>query len=161
MIVRVVEERDFDAIAAITNPYILETSIHFASEPVSGDELRDHWVEGRDRYPMFVAEVDGVVLGYAKSSSFRARAAYAGTAELGVYVDRRHHRRGIARALYEALIPACRERGFVVLVAGVALPNDASVVLHEGLGFVPVGVFHRVGYKFGQFHDVGFWELAL
>ena len=60
MIVRVVEERDFDAIAAITNPYILETSIHFASEPVTGDELRDQWVEGRDRYPMFVAEVDGV-----------------------------------------------------------------------------------------------------
>ena len=158
---RAAEPSDFDAIAAITNVYILGTAIHFGTEPVTSDELRREWLASRDRHPYLVAVVGDEVVGFAKASSFRARAAYARTAELGVYVHDAHQRRGLARGLYRAVIADCRARGFHSLIAGIALPNEASVALHEALGFGFVGVFHQIGFKFGAYHDVGFWELQL
>src|SRR5207253_5752233 len=106
-------------------------------------------------------DVDGAVAGFAKASTFRARVAYQWSAEIGLYVDERHQRRGVARALYERLIAICRAQGFHLLVAAIALPNDASVKLHEAAGFAHTGTFKEVGYKLGAFHDVGFWTLAL
>ncbi len=159
--VRPVAAGDFDAIAAITNVYILETAIHFGTEPVTAADLREEWRATRELYPYVVALVGGELAGFAKATRSRARAAYARTAELGVYVHPDFHRRGIARTLYAAVVVSCRDSGFHVLVAGIALPNAPSVALHEALGFVPVGVFHGIGFKFGQFHDVGFWELRV
>lgn len=152
---------DFDAVAALTNPYILETPVHFGTAPVTGAELRADWERGAGRYAFLVADTDGEVAGYAKASAFRTRAAYEWTAEVGVYLARAHHRKGWASALYRRLIEVCRAQGFQVLVAGITLPNPASVGLHEKLGFRPAGVFPRVGFKLGRFHDVGFWHLPL
>lgn len=160
VIIRAVKPSDFDAIAAITNPYILRTSIHFGTALVTADELRADWEKTRDQFPYAVA-VDGGIVGYAKTTTFRARPAYAWTAEIGVYVDEKHHQRGVATALYRTLVDVCRAQGFHALIGGITLPNDASVRLHEKLGFVKVGHFREIGWKFSEYHDVGFWQLSL
>ena len=161
MQIRDVLPSDFDAIARLTNHYIEHTAIHFGAEPVSAAELRAEWEEKtRGRYGFFVADVDGFA-GYAKAGVFRTRAAYAWTAEVGVYVEEAKQRRGVARALYERVIDVSRRQGFHTLIAGITLPNEASVALHERMGFHSVGVFREVGFKHGRCHDVGFWQLAL
>jgi len=145
----------------VTNGYIERTAIHFGTQPVTAHELRADWEKTRDRYPFAVAEVDGVRAGFAKTMTFRSRPAYGWSAEIGVYVDDAFHRRGVASALYQKLIEVVRAQGFHILVAGIALPNPASVALHEKHGFERVGVFPQVGFKLGAFHDVGFWALPL
>jgi L-amino acid N-acyltransferase YncA len=108
-----------------------------------------------------VAESGGKVAGYAYGSPHRERAAYASSCDVAVYVDPAHSRRGIGRALYEALLPALANRGFHAAFAGIALPNDASVGLHEAIGFTPVGIYREVGWKLGQWRDVGWWQRLL
>jgi phosphinothricin acetyltransferase len=106
-------------------------------------------------------DLDGVVAGYASSTGFRGRPAYARTRETTIYVHPGHRRRGIASELMERLIAVLAERGIHRIVAGISLPNDASVALHERLGFTHVGTFTEVGAKFGRWHDVGFWQLVV
>ena len=101
------------------------------------------------------------VAGYAYGCPHRERSAYRWAADVSVYVDPRHHRRGIGRALYGALLPLLERQGFHVACAGVTLPNDASVAIHEAFGFAPVGVYQRIGFKLGRWWDVGWWELEL
>ena len=108
-----------------------------------------------------VAERDGRVVGYAYGGPHRSRAAYNWTVEVSAYVDRAAPRRGIGRELYLALFERLKERGFRLLVAGITLPNDASVGIHEALGFERVGVYKNVGYKAGQWWDVGWWQLDM
>ena len=108
-----------------------------------------------------VAEVDGEVAGYAYGSVHRTRAAYASSCDVAVYVDPVHARRGIGRALYMALLPALAERGFHAAFAGIALPNAASIGLHESMGFTPVGIYREVGWKLGAWRDVGWWQRLL
>ena len=108
-----------------------------------------------------VAERDGQVVGYAYGGRHRDRAAYDRTAEVSAYVDRNVHRAGVGRRLYTELFERLKERGFRLLVAGITLPNDASVGIHEALGFEPVGVYKNVGFKNGQWWDVGWWQLDL
>lgn len=162
MQVRTVVDSDFAAIAELTNVYIETTSIHFGYDPVTPEELRSAWFPKRDRYPFLVAQDEaGRFLGYAKAGVWRERTAYQWTAEVGIYVVRANQGQGIGRALYRALIHACRERGFHSLIGGITLPNEASVRLHESCNFEKVAHFERVGWKFGQWHDVGFWQLML
>lgn len=161
MVVRDAQASDFEFIAGLTNHFIAHTAIHFGHEAVSADELRSSWEKTRGRYPYLVSEVDGRFAGYAKAGVWRERAAYQWTAETGIYVEASLHRRGVGRTLYAALIDACRGRGFHSLIGGITLPNDASVRLHESLGFVGVGRVVRAGWKFGMWHDVGFWQLML
>ena len=101
------------------------------------------------------------MVGFAYGSPHRERAAYRWSAEVSVYVDSRNHRRGIGRALYEALFDMLRAQRLLIACAGITLPNDASVALHESFGFAPVGVYRQIGYKSGAWHDVGWWQLAL
>lgn len=96
--------------------------------------------------------------GYAYASTHRSRAAYRLTVETSVYVAERAQGRGVARALYTELLRTLGERGFEVALAGITLPNPASVALHEAMGFQRVGVFEAVGLKFGRWHDVGWWQ---
>lgn len=151
---------DVPAANALTNHYIIHTAIHFAAAPAPDDEFRAYFEDGAKTHPWLAAEVGGVFAGYAKASTWRARDAYRRTAELGLYVDPRFHRRGVGRALYAVLIDRCRAAGFHTLIAGIALPNDASVKMHEACGFAYVGTFREVGRKFDQWHDVGFWQLT-
>lgn len=167
MLIRPAKPADFPAIAAITNHFIVHTAIHFGYDPVTPDELRAGWEKTREKYPFLVAEApvsEGdapAIAGFAKVTAWRDRDAYQWTAEPGIYIDPRFHRRGIGRALYIALIDACRDRGFHTLVAGITLPNDASVKLHEAVGFRKIAHNTQVGWKFDRWHDTGFWQLML
>jgi phosphinothricin acetyltransferase len=108
-----------------------------------------------------VAEVDGQVIGYAYGSPHRERAAYASSCDVAVYVDPAHARQGLGRALYAALFPLLSARGAHAAFAGIALPNAASVGLHEAMGFTPVGIYREVGWKLGGWRDVGWWQRLL
>jgi phosphinothricin acetyltransferase len=161
MIIRPVVSRDFDALAALVNPHIAGTHVHFGTSLTSGEDMRAEWVPLAARHACLVAELDGECVGFARTHPWRSRAAYAWTAEVGVYVSPNVHRRGVGRALYERLIRVSAEQGYHMLVACIALPNEASVRLHEAVGFRAVGVFPEVGWKLGEYLDVGFWQRAL
>lgn len=161
MLIRNATASDFGAIAQLTNYFIRETTIHFGTTEVSAQELRDQWQATHDRYPFLVAELDGRFAGYCKAYTWRSREAYQWTPECGVYVEDFARRKGVAKALYTDLFKALKERGFHSVVAGIALPNDPSVKLHESLGFVPAGIVRNAGWKLGRWNDVGFWQRPL
>lgn len=161
MIVRPVIATDFDAIAALTNTYITTTAIHFSYDPVTADELRTSWLRHAATYPFLVAERDGRFAGYAKAGPWRERAAYQWTPESGIYVEHSAQGQGVGTALYSCLADALRAKGFHSVIASVTLPNDASVRLHQRLGFVKVSHVKDAGWKFNRWHDVGFWQLML
>lgn len=161
MLIRNATASDFEAVAQLTNYFIRETTIHFGTNEASAQELCDQWEATRDRYPFLVAELNGRFAGYCKASTWRSREAYQWTPECGIYVEDFARRKGVARALYTALFKTLQDRGFHSVVAGIALPNDPSVKLHESLGFVPAGVVRNAGWKFGRWNDVGFWQRML
>lgn len=150
---------DADRIADIYGPYVIGTAISFELTPPDTEEIAARM--SRPGLPWLVAELSGTVVGYAYATQFRAREAYGHTAETTVYVDRNQQRSGIGRVLTTELLQQLRAAGYHRAIAGVTLPNEASVGLHEKLGFMPVGVFHQIGRKFDKWHDVGFWELDL
>jgi phosphinothricin acetyltransferase len=112
-------------------------------------------------YPWLVADDDGELAGYAYGSQHRTRAAYRWAADVTAYVAPSHQRRGVGRALYGALLALLRDQGVQVACAGITLPNDASVGLHEACGFERVGIYPRIGFKQDAWWDVGWWELEL
>ncbi|HTL36088.1 MAG TPA: GNAT family N-acetyltransferase [Kofleriaceae bacterium] len=158
MAIRAARADDFAAIAAITNHYITTSAIHFAYEPVSEDDLRGMWDRHRDRHPWLVTEDDMGVLGYAKSGVWRDRAAYNWTCEVGLYIADHARGRGLGFALYVTLLGECQRRGFRSAVAGITLPNEPSIKLHERCGFQRVGTFEDAGWKNGAWHAVEFWQ---
>lgn len=155
--IRAAREADFSTITSITNHYVTTTTIHFAYEPVSATELVTSWQKAKDRYPWLVAD-DGGVVGYAKAGTWRDRAAYSWTCEVGLYVAAGSHRRGIGRALYAELLAELVRRGFRSAIAGITLPNDPSLALHRGFGFESVGIVRDAGWKAGGWHDVEFFQ---
>jgi phosphinothricin acetyltransferase len=159
MTIRPAREGDFDAIAAITKHYIATSAIHFAYEPVAAGALAELWRDGT--HPWLVADEEGAVVGYAKAGTWRERAAYAWTCEVGLYVADAARSRGLGRALYGELLAELTRRGFHSVVAGITLPNDASVALHARCGFQPVGVVRDAGFKNGAWHDVAFYQKLL
>ena len=160
MSIRPAREDDFVAIAAITNPYIVATAIHFGYDPVTAEELAGAWRTGG--YPWLVLDDDdGGVIGYAKAGVWRERAAYRWTAETGIYLAPAAHGKGLGTALYSALLDELARRGFRSVVTGITLPNEASVRLHRRLGFVDAGVVREAGFKLGAWHDVSFRQKRL
>jgi L-amino acid N-acyltransferase YncA len=160
MIRAVDAERDSQRCAKIFAPYAAGPTA-FVDKPPTADELRAAIERTTLTHPWLVAEDDGLVVGYAYASPHRSRPGYTFSTEVSAYVDAAWHGQGIGRALYTALLEKLREQGFHAVFAGVTLPNPASVALHEGLGFTPIGVFHEVGWKAGAWRDVGWWELIL
>ena len=152
---------DAPAIAALYNHYVRETVVTFEETPVSADEMARRIVETGTEFPWLVHAADGVVLGYAYATAWRTRSAYRFSVESTVYVAPTHHRRGLATALYAALLEELRERGAHSVVGGIALPNPASIALHEKLGFVKVAHFEEIGRKHGRWIDVGYWQRKL
>lgn len=152
---------DGDALAAIYAPLVRDTAVSFATEPPTGPEM-GAWVESiLQTHPWLVAERSGEVAGYAYAAPHRKRAAYRWTVETSVYVHAEARRTGVARALYGALLIQLELLGFTTALAGVTLPGDASLCLHRSLGFSDVGVYRRVGFKQGAWHDVLWLERAL
>ncbi|HEY0735234.1 MAG TPA: arsinothricin resistance N-acetyltransferase ArsN1 family B [Herpetosiphonaceae bacterium] len=151
---------DAAQIQAIYAPIVSTTMISFELEPPSADEMRRRILHTRPALPWLVCERAGI-LGYAYASQHRSRAAYQWSVDVSVYVHEQARRMHIGRALYTSLFKLLALQGFFNAYAGIALPNPASVGIHESLGFVPVGVYRGVGYKLGAWHDVGWWQLAL
>ena len=159
--IRLAAREDLPAVVALSNWAALHTTANFATEPEPEAQWVATWETTRAVHPWLVAVEGERVVGFAKSGPHRARGAYAWTAEVSVYVDAAVHGRGVGAALYGRLIPTLREQGYRLLLAGITMPNPASVRLHEKAGFVRCGTYHRVGWKNGAWHDVGYWELQL
>jgi phosphinothricin acetyltransferase len=153
--------RDAGACAEIYAPYVLETAISFEEVPPTPEEMAARIELTTRAYPWLIAEVDGRTVGFAYGSVHRQRAVYRWAADVAVYLADDAKRRGIGRRLYETLLDLLARQGVHVACAGIALPNDASVALHESVGFVPVGVYRRIGFKHGRWHDVGWWQCEL
>lgn len=159
--IRPAVEQDATAIAAIYASYVEQTAISFEETAPTTEEVARRIEHCRARWQWLVAEMDGAVVGYAYGSQHRERAAYRWSVEVSAYVDRNHHREGIGRALYEVLFVDLAGKGFCNAFAGITLPNEPSVKLHTGMGFVPIGVFRSIGWKFGRWHDVAWFQRKL
>ncbi len=146
---------------SIYAPVVQKTVASFETEVPDLAEMRRRIVVTTSSLPWLVAEEDGEVVGYAYAGRHRERSGYRWSVEVSVYVDASHRRRGVGRLLYEPLLDTLRGLGYVSALAGIALPNPASVGLHQALGFRRVGTFENVGYKHGAWHDVEWWRLAL
>lgn len=153
---------DAEQVAAIYNYYIVNTVITFETEPVEAGEIAGR-IEATNAIPLpwLVAEADGQVLGYAYASKWKGRCAYRFAVESTIYLDSEQTGKGIGLPLYGALIDAIRAHSMRSVIGGISLPNDASVHLHERLGFRKVGHFERVGFKQDRWVDVGYWQLPL
>lgn len=154
-------DRDAAACAAIYAPFVTDHAASFELEPPDADTMAQRIARNAATHAWLVDERDGQVAGYAYGGPHRERAAYRWATEVSVYVDPAFHRRGVGRTLYEVLFARLRERGYRMAFAGITLPNAGSVGLHESLGFEPVGVFSRIGWKAGAWRDVGWWQLQL
>lgn len=153
--------RDADAIAAIYAPYVADTVISFEDVPPTAAEMAARIERLTKTHAWVVAEHGGEILGYAYGCPHRERAAYRWATEVSVYVHPRHQRRGAGRALYETLFGLLADQGYRIGLAGIALPNDASVRLHEACEFEPVGVYRGIGFKHETWWDVGWWQRDL
>jgi len=153
--------RDAAACAAIYAPYVRDTAISFEDIPPTPAEMAARIERLTNTHAWLVAENEHEILGYAYACPHRERAAYRWTTEVSVYVDGRQQRRGAGRRLYDSLLNILTEQGYQVALAVIGLPNDPSVAFHEAFGFEPAGVFHRLGFKFGEWWDVGWWQLDL
>jgi L-amino acid N-acyltransferase YncA len=161
MRVRCASTEDAEACAAIYAPYVLQTAITFEDRPPPAAEMAGRIASACDSHAWVVLEQGGRVVGYAYGGRFNARAAYRWACEVSVYVELGRRRTGAGRALYGRLLDRLAARGFCMVVAGMTLPNEASVGLHRAMGFEPVGVFRRIGYKHGRWHDVAWMQREL
>ena len=152
---------DAAQICDIYNHYVRETVITFEESPVVETEMAKRITDITSRLPWLVWETDGVIVGYAYASPWKVRAAYRHAVESSIYLSPQATGRGLGSRLYPALIADLRQRGLHCVIGGAALPNPASVSLHEKLGFERVAQFRQVGFKFGQWVDVAYWELML
>jgi phosphinothricin acetyltransferase len=152
---------DAERCAAIYAPYVDGTAISFESEAPSAGEMARRIADAQRAHAWLVLADDGDVVGYAYGGPFMSRAAYQWSAGVSVYMAPGRRRTGGGRALYEALFDRLAARGFRTVLAGVALPNEASTGLHLALGFEPVGTYLRVGWKLGRWHDVTWYQRPL
>ncbi len=156
-------DRDSDAAACadVYAPSVIDGVASLEERAPDASEFAERIATVSADYPWLVAEIDGVVAGYAYGSRHHARASYRWSVDVTVYIAAAYHRRGIGRALYEPLFALLTRQGLYTACAGITLPNPASVGLHEALGFTPVGVYRNVAYKHGRWRSVGWWERPL
>jgi L-amino acid N-acyltransferase YncA len=153
--------RDAAACAEIYAPHVEDSVVSFEERVPEAGEMAARIGRYGDSHAWLVAESDGRVVGYAYAAAFNERPAYRWSTSVSVYVAAEARGKGVGRALYEALFERLRERGFRMACAGITLPNEASVGLHEQLGFELVGVNREIGWKHGAWRDVGWYQLEL
>jgi L-amino acid N-acyltransferase YncA len=160
--IRPASTSDGGAVARIYEHYVLNTSISFEEQPPLPTEMAERIREvSSNALPWLVAELGQRIVGYAFAVRWKGRSAYRHSVESSVYLDPACVGRGIGTQLYEALLDTLRPRLIHTVIGGIALPNAASIALHERLGFSKVAHFKEVGYKFGQWVDVGYWQRSL
>ncbi len=159
MNIRAVNLNDSAQIAVIYNFYIENTHHTFETEPVNSAEMQTRIKTITTNYPFLVAEENGEITAYAHAAQYKSRCAYKSSAEISVYVRNNIRQKGIGTKLYENLFDELLKTNVHAIIAGIALPNEASIKLHEKFGMEKVAHFREVGYKFGKWIDVGYWEL--
>jgi L-amino acid N-acyltransferase YncA len=159
--IRLAVAADAPAIIEIYRPHIEASPVSFEVEVPSVAQMCERIAEYQKIGPWYVYEVGGVVAGYAYASKHRERKAYDWTVEVSVYIDKRFRHQGIGAKLYGQLLLELKNRGYHLALAGITLPNDASIGFHESCGFEKVGVYREVGFKLGRWHDVGWWQKIL
>jgi L-amino acid N-acyltransferase YncA len=162
IVIRPATVADAVAVAGVYNHYVNETTVTFEEEEVIPSELarRIREVESAS-LPWLIAERDACVVGYAYAAKWHSRSGYRFSAEIAVYVEANHTRSGVGSRLYDHLFPMLRARGIRAVMAGIALPNQPSVALHEKFGLSKVALFKEVGFKFNRWVDVGYWQRVL
>lgn len=161
MIIRACTASDVEQICDIYNYYIVNSAVTFEEMSIAMQEMSRRIALHSQHYPWLVCEVSGEIVGYAYASRWKERSAYKYTAEITVYVRAGITRQGYGKALYQALIPQLSARQCHAVLACITLPNVASTGLHERLGFEKVAHFRQVGFKFGEWRDVGYWQKVL
>lgn len=159
--IRLAKPSDAAGILAIYAPYINNSSITFETEVPGIDEFEKRISSYLENWPWLVEETDGEITGYAYASRYRERTAYQWSIECSVYVHDKYLRSGIARKLYSILFAILKEQGFTTVYAVINLPNDRSVAFHESMGFRYFATYEKVGFKLGQWKNVGWWQLQL
>lgn len=161
--IRGAEAKDAAQIAAIYMPYVTASAISFESEPPDAEAIKARMTKYDGLYPWLVAtsEDDNAVTGYAYAALFRDRPAYRYIVETSIYLGGGVGGAGVGRLLYNALIETLTAQHFTQAIAVLALPNEASIALHEAVGFKRAGIYREIGWKNGQWHDVGMWQREL
>ncbi|MBN9391510.1 MAG: N-acetyltransferase [Chloroflexi bacterium] len=159
--IRIATPEDAPAIQAIYAPVVENTIISFETEPPTVAEMAGRIQKTLEFFPYLVCESNGAVIGYVYATKHRERAAYQWAVDVTAYIREDYRGKGVGKALYTALKGMLAGQGFYHAYAGIALPNAASVGLHEAVGFKPLGVYQQVGFKLDGWHDVGWWELQL
>lgn len=158
-LIRDIRDSDIDAIVAIYNHYIEHTVVSYEEKIITARDMAGRVNKVLDGgYPWLVAEVGGEVLGYCYAYQWSPRAAYRHTAEITVYLDPGAIGRGLGSRLYRALFAVLKNRDVRTVIGGIGFPNPASIALHEKMGLKKVAHFENVGYKFGRWLDVGYWQ---
>ncbi len=158
--IRSARREDAAALVRIYNHYVLHTTITFDEEPLDEQGMLDHMLLEDSRHPWLVIQQGDRVRGYAGAVPWKSRCAYRHSVESSVYLDPEALGRGLGKRLYGALVKRVAQGGMHSMIGGIALPNPASIALHESLGFRPAGRFREVGRKFDRWIDVGYWELV-
>lgn len=159
--IRNIETKDLQQVCEIYNHYVLTTHASFETVPVTVDEMEKRMQEYTKDYPWLVFEKDGEVIGFCYASKWRPRPAYRFTAEVTIYLDKDHLSQGIGKSLYQQLFGQLKSQGIHSIIATIAIPNEKSQALHEGLGFQQVAHFTEMGFKFDRWIDVGYWQKML
>ncbi|MDR1419933.1 MAG: GNAT family N-acetyltransferase [Treponema sp.] len=160
-LVRPVCPEDAAEVSGIYNYYIKNTVVTFEEEPLDPSEMKRRIGAVTAKYPWFVCEENGGVLGYAYLNAYRERSAYRFAAELSVYIRQDRQGEGIGTELLARLLEAARETEIHAIVSAVTLPNERSVALQEKFGFTGIARFREIGFKHGRRLDVGYWELVI
>jgi phosphinothricin acetyltransferase len=159
--IRLARDADVDAIVEIYRPVVESTTISFETSAPDHEEMARRVHDTLASYPWLVCEVGGHLAGYAYATRHRVRVAYQWSVDTSIYIDEGYRRRGVGRGLYESLFAILAAQGYFNAYAGIALPNPASVALHESMGFERIGVYRGVGYKLRRWCDVGWWQRGL
>jgi L-amino acid N-acyltransferase YncA len=159
--VRCATVQDAEVILAIYAPIVLETAISFELVPPTLDQMRGRIETTIPKLPWLVAEAERGIAGYAYAGRHRERAAYQWSVDVSAYVASEMRGKGVGRTLYTALLGILTDLGYYSALAGIALPNAASVGLHEAMGFRQIGIYRNIGYKHGAWRDVGWWQCQL
>ncbi len=159
--IRPATAQDAASICDIYNLYVSGSTATFETDPVSVSEMRQRIIKTTEKYPWLIFEHENKVAGYAYASAWRVRAAYFNSVESTVYLRPDEVGKGIGKKLYLRLFELLREKNIHVIIGGIALPNVASIALHEKLGFTKVAHFKEVGLKFDRWVDVGYWQKML
>lgn len=156
-------QHDGAAIANIYNYYVKSSIATFEEEPVSSVQmaLRVAAVQERALPWLVYLNEQQEVVGYAYASPWKERSAYRHSVEISVYLHHDYTKKGIASRLYDALFSALKHTHIHAVMAGISLPNSASVALHEKFNMTQVARFEQVGFKFNQWISVGYWQCVL